>query len=229
MSYIKLLVSLSIYLLFAGCATHNVTQPPTLDHDLRAQQKQLESKGILLMVNAMHQEDDLKVYFDDDLIKYGILPVQVNITNKHSSQNYLFRPDDIALANAEGDRQQQLTLEQVMDRAKKSYWRSAGWGVAFGVIGAGVSAVNVSNANNKMRATYSARMIKAGNLDRGNIVEGFTFFDVPKDLATLDGWKLDLLMANPSTGDSIALEYPLTGTVLVRKADDDETTSYDDE
>lgn len=212
--------------LASGCASHRVTEAPALSFDLEAQQQVVETSGVAMMARPVHAKSELETYFDNDLVRLGILPVQVNLHNKSYGGNLIFSPQSISLYAPDDSHVVQLGVNQIMDRAKKSYWRSAGWGVAFGLVGAGVSAVNVSQTNKKVRSTYESRIIKGGNLDEGNMTEGFVFFDVPKDLDSLDGWKLGMVLRDPNEGRNVALEYGFAGTVVARK-DHGETDKFE--
>jgi hypothetical protein len=85
-----------------------------------------------------------------------------------------------------------LTFEQVYGKASKSYGRALGWGVAFGLLGAIPSAINVAVVNEKIKADYESCMIKNGELVSGGYTEGSMFFSIDKEIESLDGWKLQL-------------------------------------
>lgn len=217
--FLRWMALLGLVALASGCASHKVTEAPDLAFDLQVQQQVVEDSGVTMLARPIHAKSELEAYFDSDLVKLGILPVQINLHNKSHDRNLIFSPENISLYAPDSSRSAQLDVNQIMDRAKKSYWRTAGWGVAFGLIGAGVSAVNVSKTNNKMQATYESRIVKGGNLNKGNMTEGFVFFNVPKDLDHLNGWKLGLVLRDPAEGQNVALEYGFAGMVVARKED----------
>ena len=68
--------------------------------------------------------------------------------------------------------------------------RTAGWGVAFGLLGAVPSAINVAVVNEKIKADYESYMIKSGELVSGAYTEGSLFFRIDNKIESLDGWKL---------------------------------------
>lgn len=107
-----------------------------------------------------------------------------------------------------------MSTEQVVEKAKKSFFRTAGWGIAFGCIGAIPSAINVSNTNEKIQADYESRMLKGGNLVAGGVTEGLICFNVPEDINNLSGWKVSVILKDIETGENIILEYGLSGTIV---------------
>ena len=142
------------------------------------------------MAKCFHLKSEMVTYFDDDLLQYGLLPVQINLKNNSYPRTLVLNADRINLIDPTGVKIPIMSYDQVIDKAKKSYWRTAGWAVAFGLLGAIPSLVNVSNTNEKIQADYESRMLKCGNLNCGSETEGLTFFSVPEDLNSLNGWKI---------------------------------------
>ena len=215
-----------VVVLSFGCATYKAARQPQLSYDLTTQQNKVNEDGIALMIKCFHLKSDLTTYFDDDLLKYGILPVQVNLQNKSYPNTVVLNTDGINLIDPTGSRIPLMSIEQVIDKTKKSYWRTAGWGVAAGVFGIIPSIINVSNTNKKIQADYESRMIKGGNLIGGSMTEGLTFFSVPEDLSSLNGWKVSVVLKDIENSKDIILAYGLSGTIISpkeRKVNKDET------
>lgn len=200
-----------------GCATHNVARQPDLSYDLKAQESKVDNDGITLMVKAFHLKSELSTYFDDDLLKYGVLPVQINLQNKSYPNPIVMSTDGINLIDATGTRNPGMSCEQVYEKMKKSQWRSVGWGAAFGIFGIIPSLVNVSNTNEKILTDLESRMMKGGNIICGGMTEGLTFFSVPEDLSNLSGWKISLILKDIKATKDIILEYGLSGSVVPPK------------
>jgi hypothetical protein len=200
-----------------GCASHKAARQPDLSYDLKAQENKIEKDGIILMVKVFHLKSELKTYFDEDLLEYSVLPIQINLQNKSYGRNVVFNTDGINLIDPTGTRNPIMSSEQVIDKAKRSYWRTAGWGVCFGCLGVIPSAINVSNTNKKIQADYESRMIKGGNLICGGVTEGLTFFSVPEDLSSLSGWKVSVILKDIESSEDIILEYGLSGTIVSPK------------
>ena len=201
----------------SGCATHKAARQPQLSYDLTTQQNKVDKDGISLMIKCFHLKSDLETYFDDDLLKYGILPVQVNLQNKSYPTTVVLSTDGINLLDPTGSRSALMSTNQVIDKAKKSYWRAAGWGVAAGVFGIIPSMINVSNTNKKIQADYESRAIKGGNLIPGGMTEGLTFFLVPEDLSSLNGWKVSVVLKDIESSKDVIIEHGLFGTIVSPK------------
>lgn len=211
-----LIICLMIFL-SNGCTTYNAARQPDLSYDLKAQENKVEKDGITLMVKVFHLKSEHSTYFDDDLLKYGMLPIQINLQNKSYRNPVVMNIDGINLIDPTGTRNPGLSCEQVYDKAKKSQWRSVGWGAALGLIGAIPSLINVSSTNDKIRADFESRMIKGGNIICGGMTEGMAFFSVPQDLSNLSGWKISVILKDIQSAKDIVLEYGLSGTIIPPK------------
>lgn len=202
---------------FFGCSTHKAARQPDLSYDLKAQENKVDKDGIALMTKCFHLKSELVTYFDDDLLQYGILAIQINLQSKSYPKTVVFNTDGINLIDSTGTRNPIMSSEQVIEKAKKSYWRTAGWGVAFGIFGVIPSLINVSNTNEKIQADYESRMIKGGNLICGGVTEGLIFFSVPEDLSNLSGWKVSVILKDIESSNNIVLEHGLSGTIIPPK------------
>ncbi|RLG44343.1 MAG: hypothetical protein DRN92_08160 [Thermoproteota archaeon] len=213
----RLLFFLVLVIFLTGCASHKAARPPDLTYDLKAQENKAEKEGIVLMAKYFHLKSELETYFDEDLLKYGVMPIQINLQNKSHPNPVVLNTAGINLIDPTGTRSPLMSSQQVIDKAKKSYWRSAGWGVAFGIFGLIPSLVNVSNTNKKIQADYESRMLKSGNLVCGGMTEGLAFFTIPEDLSDLSGWKLAVVLKDIKNTEDIVLEYGLSGTLIPPK------------
>lgn len=211
-----LIICLTFFLSY-GCAAHNAALQPNLSYDLKAQENKIDRDGITLMVKTFHLQSELSTYFDDDLLKYGMLPIQINLQNKSYPNAIVLNIDGINLIDPTGTRNPGLSSEQAYDKVKRSQWRSVGWGAAFGLLGVIPSLINVSNTNDKIRADIESRMIKSGNIINGGMTEGLTFFLVPEELSSLSGWKVSVILKDIQNSKDIVLEYGLSGTIIPPK------------
>jgi len=208
------------FALLSGCASYNASQSPKLDYSLSAQRSAVQANGMQLMAKPVHQEEELKTYYSNDLVRWEVLPVELYLENGRSEGGgKLYIPrEGVSLVDQEGNSHPLLGLEQVMDKAGRSYWRTAGWAFAFGIIGGAISAAQVSQANEKMRTDYSERMYQDSELGPGESVSGVVFFSIPKHLESIDGWHLGVVCTNRQ-GDKTLLEYPLAGKIALRQDD----------
>ncbi len=65
----------------AGCATHSPIQQPNPDADMHAQMTRQTVDGVMVMARPVHVKSELKSYFDEDLVLYGVLPFHVGFKN----------------------------------------------------------------------------------------------------------------------------------------------------
>jgi hypothetical protein len=211
-----LMICLVLFLSY-GCASHKAAVQPNLSYDLNSQENKVDRDGITLMVKVFHLESELTTYFDDDVLKYGMLPIQINLHNKSNPNAIVMNIDGINLIDPTGTRSPGLSCEQTYDKMKRSQWRSAGWGLAAGIFGIIPSLINVSNTNDKIKADIEARMIKDGNIINGGMTEGMTFFMVPEEVSSLSGWKVAVILKDIQNATIIVLEYGLSGTIISPK------------
>ncbi len=87
-----------------------------------ADESELVGNETLLVISDL-TPPTLEAYFDDDLLKYGILPVQIFLCNKSHSCSVGFSVDSINLIDPSNARSPVMSCEQVLDKAKRSYWR----------------------------------------------------------------------------------------------------------
>lgn len=193
-----------------------MVKPPMLSFDLHAQSNKISEQGVECLAKAYSQKTKLEQYVGQDLLKYGILPVHISLTNK-SNSNLVIDTQAISIADITGSSSSPMSMDQVCDEANKSYWRTAGWTVLFGVFGIIPSAINVSNTNKKIRSDYESRVLQSGNLIAGGITEGMMFFPVRKGLNTLSGMMLRIPLVDKLTNETKTLSYSFSGMIPHRK------------
>ena len=204
----RLLGVLTLVLVHA-CASYQAATAPSLAFDDTARQNKVEVEGVLLMAKAIHHESDLRRYFDDDPLKYGILPVQIHVENRSYEPFIYCNCYSMNLIDPNGDRMPSLTVDQVMEKMQRSHWRTAGWTAGFGVFGLLPSSFNVNTVNEKMRADLETKIFRAGQIPSRHAEEGFVFFVMPETLESLDGWKLVAVVVGVE--HKLSLEVPFHG------------------
>ena len=206
----SLLILAIVYLLF-GCATHTAIKQPNLISNVEAQQNKQTTDQIEIMVRPVISKSENKAYYDEDLIMYGVLPVHVCFKNVDRNASCQIKPEMAELVHPDGTSNQPLTLKEVYEKASKSYIRTGGWGLAFGILGAVPSAINVATVNEKIKADYEANMIKSGELVSGAYTEGSLFFGIDNKIESLDGWKIQFDFTDESGRKLVT--FDLTGVV----------------
>lgn len=198
------------------CSRSYPTKALDLSYNVQAQSEQQETEGVVVIVKPLHHKKELEEYFDADLMQYGILPLQLHIENKAHDQAVVVSADGIYLSNPSGEHIPHLSAEKAAKKAKRSYLRTAGWGVAFGLLGAVPSAINVAYINDKIEKDYKSRTLGEGDVLPGESVHGFSFFEIPEELSTLDGWKATVVMKDRADREQTIMERPLAGAVEPR-------------
>lgn len=214
----KTICFLTVALFLVSCASHKVSHQPDLTYDLAAQKNKVTKDGVVLMTKPIHVKSELKSFFDQDLLKYGILPFQVSISNNSTNDFYL-STEGISLTDPSHNTYPILPVSDVVTKAKKSYWRTAGWGVAFGLLGAIPSMINVNNTNQKIEDDYYAKSLKSGSMPGGAVTTGLVFFAVPDDMTSLDGWEFTVAYKTPESDNLSNIACCLVGQIEKRAAE----------
>ena len=204
-----LLISIMLFTLLS-CASHAPIKPVDLNTDLRAQAEKQSQNDVEVMVMALHDKQQLDFHFDDDLIHYGLLPVQVSVDNTS------FDPCSIGVSHAslidpEGNSRPVLTFKQVYDETYKSYWRMVPWAVLCGPLCALGSLVDVAVTNEDIKADYANCMLKDGEMVADAHTAGVLFFEIDNKIQSLDGWKVQVGITKDS--DPFYFVFDLNGTV----------------
>lgn len=217
---IRLCCTAITLILMYGCASYQVTTAPSLEYDLAAQHSKAETEGVILLAKPLHHLTELEQYFDDDPLKYGILPVQIHVENRDHETAIICAPEGINLMDSRNSRIPAMTVDQVMDKVKKSHWRTAGWTVGFGVFGLVPSIINVNNTNKKMLADYENKIFKGGTLAKGDSTGGFLFYSVSESIYSLNGWMLAAVLKSTAQGTDLVLQQAFSGTIAPRPRED---------
>lgn len=169
------------------------------------------------MTRPIHSKSENLKYFDDDLIKHGVLPVQLFIANKSCENSVLFNPDEIILNDDNGNTYSAMQIHEVVDKVKKTYLRSAGFYIIFGLVGLIPSLVNVSQTNDKIESFYADKAIRGGTVVKGAVTEGWVFFRVSPSIKSLDGYRIGVFANDIVKDDKILIEQRLRGDVIPRR------------
>jgi len=209
-----------ILFLFSGCTSRVVHHNPDLSHDVKAQEREVNKDGIRLRVKCIHLKSEMKTYFDRDLVHYGILPVQIYIQNKSYPRTVALDINGINLIDLSGTKNSIMSCEQIINKMK---WiqQYAGFTalefVTLDPIGFIIGSLETSDKIKKNQSSYESHSIKFGNLISCGVTEGFTFFNIPKDLNNLNGWKISVVLKDTETKNDIILEYALSGSIVPPK------------
>ncbi len=180
-----------IFFLPIGCATHTRLKQPSLLTNMEAQKNKRTTDHAEILVRPVILKSDLRLYYDENLVFYGVLPVQVCVKNTDANRSCQLDVEKIFLVDPDGTSKPPLTLDEVYKRgASKSYGYAAAWAGAFGIFGLVPSAINVAYVNKKVKADYDSNIMKSGELVSGAYTEGSLFFEIDNQIDSLDGWEL---------------------------------------
>ena len=214
----NLLVFCFMLFLFSGCTYPMVLHQSDLSHDLKTKESEVNKDGIILMVKCIHLKSEMKNYFDRDLVHYGILPVQIYIQNKSYPKTVVLNTDGINLIDSTGAKNPMLSCDQIIEKRKIILWYMIATPISLlDPIGFTIGSLETSDKIKKIQSSYESHSIKFGNLISGGVTEGFTFFSVPNDLKSLNGWKISVVLKDTENNNDIILDYALSGIIVPPK------------
>ena len=204
---------LAVAILASGCASYTTKFVNTAQVDNNKLVKD-NSNDILVVAFPILTEKDSKDYFDENLIRKGVLAVYLNILNIASG--------DINLVNStlsvqSGNKEfAPLPVEKVYGYIKRGYGaRAIFWlSITYGV-GGPVSAALTKSTNNKIEEDLQAKMLKLGNIKSKESIQGFLWFKLSDDAMSEQNAKLALKLTFEQNGKSIVKDL----SFLVPKAD----------
>lgn len=199
-----LLCVLGILLLF-GCSSHSTFALKPLDGDNKAKAMQ---NGVTLSARPFLTTKELKNYFGEDLVKKGLLPLQVHILNESDSDigvvvesMGLLPPDARSIMAADSS--------AAYKKAKSGFGATPIHVLAFGMVGLFGSTANVTAANMKLASDLESKLLKDGIVQRHKYVDGVVFFPIQGAPRSLNGWHLYLKIYHRKKMESFEINVPL--------------------
>ena len=80
----------------AGCATTHIAPVINIERPVDYKLHQ-EQEGLTIAVHPIDKQEEMLTYFDDDLLKKGILPVLIVAENNNRTQTYLISQEQVSL------------------------------------------------------------------------------------------------------------------------------------
>lgn len=191
-----------------GCAGYSAKTVNIQDADKYAFSQNKD--GVIFAIDPYFDEKKQKEVFDTNhssMVKEGLMPVNVIVTNNSGSMMSIDK-NDIVLILPDGSTNKPLTVEEAYKRAKKSTaGRTILWGVLTGGIGAAIAGASSSGANDAIMTDLQNKELKPQTINANSTVNGFVYFEVPKDIKSLEGIKV---VSNLKNGQkSLEFSIPL--------------------
>ena len=215
---------------FSGCASFETVQQPRLANTAQARRDVVRVSSVALYAKAVHTKEEMEGMFDDDMLKYDILPIRLEIVN-NSGTDILVEAETIQLRDGAGAVRPHVSLESATAKAKKSYWRAAGWGALWIPLAIG-SAIDVNEANKDVEQGMRNLAFHGGVIEPSFSSEGILFFQVPEELSSISEWRLEVpVRFIVGSGPTNVLVRSFDDAIEVRtkrKNDDDPARVYRD-
>jgi len=168
--------------LLAGCATYSPAERGELTPAdiLKGKEAVVSSESCEFRVVILKDRDLAKRYVGIDPAESSMIPVFMRIAN---SGNRLIKLDasGSSLLTAAGEPFQSLTIDEAIEKAMRSDAEVVGWGIAFGTVGAIVSASNTASTNKSLEEDYHKKSFKPNLINTESSGEGLVFFHVPPE------------------------------------------------
>ncbi|MDA8091933.1 MAG: hypothetical protein M0Z52_12265 [Actinomycetota bacterium] len=166
----------------SGCVSYTPKQVAM--NDPAAYTMRQTKENISLAIDPYYSADKQKKAFDtsDSMISQGLMPVAVIVKNDGDIPVKVEK-GMFALMKPDGSQEKPVPVEDVYKAVKYSTLGRAVMGGAF-------AAASASNANEAMLADLKNKDLKDHVVAKDATDTGFLFFDVPKDIKGVDGYKI---------------------------------------
>jgi len=113
---------LFLFWMMSGCVSYTghalTSDPPSLTP------AHTTYEGLLLGVDLPRDGDEIRRSYGVNLLRYGILPVEIAVTNVSSHASYVIDPAQMSLAYDDGEPLERVRYQRVHRAARFSQWRS---------------------------------------------------------------------------------------------------------
>lgn len=183
----------------SGCVSYTPRQVAMNDPGAYTMRQTMEN--ISLAVDPYYTADKQKTAFDtsDSMISQGLMPVAIVVKNE-GDVPVKIEKGIFVLENPDGSKEKPLPVEDVYKAVKYSTLGRAAMGGVF-------AAASASNANDAILADLKNKDLKDQIVAKDSTDSGFLFFEVPKDVKGVDGYKI--LMTILEGDKTAAFEMPL--------------------
>jgi hypothetical protein len=191
--------SVAVLFVLSGCATHTALTVPTREAESYGIRAEVERCAI--GAEVFNTEEKSKIAFDANLPEEGLLPVRLVLDNKGNKTLTLMK-SRILLLDRAGNRYGPLPAETAAYKVGHSVaGQAVGWGIVFGVIGAGVAGYQADKANKERARDYMNKELRDSILLPGQMASGFLYFDVGKgNTDSLLNYSLQISLLEEKTG-----------------------------
>ncbi len=183
----------------SGCVSYTPKQIAM--NDPAAYTMHQTRENVSLAVDPYYSAEKQKTAFDtsDSMISQGLMPVAVVVKNEGDFPVKIEK-DMFALVKPDGSQEKPLPVEEVYKVVKYSTLGRAVMGGAF-------AAASANHANEAMLADLKNKALKNQVVAKDATDAGFLFFDVPKNIKGVDGYKI---MSDISeNGTAVDFKIPL--------------------
>jgi hypothetical protein len=186
----------------SGC---EASKPPPsvslvqIDHYKLSQQKD----GLVIAVEPVASRTEMQKYFEENLLKKGILPVLIVAENRNKTQTYLLSPNQIKLIASMDPSGSSLGVAGSDDTRKATYESNFNWAevAMFGLAGMHFGPTEHSKV---VQHNIISKALERKTLAPGQIHSGFMYLKLPRKFTTSE---VGLLVPVERIGGGSSLQY----------------------
>jgi len=168
--------------LLIGCATYAPAEKASIAPTdlLKKNEAVFNSESCEFHIVVLRDRELAKNYVGIDPFKSSMIPVFMKINNYG---NDLVKVDvsGSSLLTDAGELFQPLTIDEAIEKARRSDAEVIGWTIAFGLTGALVSGGTTASANKSLEEDYHNKSFKPTLINTKSSGEGLVFFSVPAE------------------------------------------------
>ena len=196
---------LSVAVFVSGCATMKL--PEYKAQSIEAYPNSHVKDGLMVAVDPVTEESELKKYFGINLFAKGLLPVLVVAENRSKSSSFVLSKDQVFIQKAESNREHSSERKDVT---------STGGGIAMATVGAALLALPLVVVGLKMSSNATViennlaeKQLYRTTVSPGHRVHGFTYFQIPKEKEFAPGHCVSVEALQLPAGNKVTFEFPL--------------------
>ena len=172
-----------------------------------ARMVKVEKNGVEVSAFAVKTEEESRRYFDENLLKDGVLAIHLDIVSRTSDEGEILSSDlrvgkDTIPSSSSGI---------AYEAAKRVLsWRAIAWGLPTYFVGSAISAVHTSNVNKEIKKDLEEKSLLESDvkIKPFGASQGFVWFKMPeKDLPK--GMVLNLFLALGKDRKVVKYEVPI--------------------
>lgn len=199
----------SIYILLislmTGCASQGNFMLSSLDS---TNSTVIKKNDITLFLNPILDKDKLDEYYGDNLVRRGILPIQIRIVNE-SNNDIGVNIDNFKLISSKGELCNSIDVNMIYDQIKNGNSYLLVDVPLILITGVPIAYIFKESENVKTRTNLLMNLFKNGIISKRESVEGMVYMHLTERIDSLTNWTFSSTVFLRNSEESTTITIPL--------------------